>query len=145
MTKKLIDWATAPIGMKTGSNSTFLQYRNGIATVLYVFKDKRTSPHLAGIDTVHLRLAPSDQQPWLLYEEGVTIIPEWVDFQLKIKADGILHDRLTGCVVDGVISSNTVHRKNTAFAYKLGYIDPKTGVTKLFKDGWTDNPDEVTK
>jgi hypothetical protein len=81
-----------------------------------------------------VRLAPADQQPWLVYEEGVTVIPEWAE---------VIYKGLTGFYefVDHMTYED--REFETGLLADLSYLNlyKITGI----KDGWTDSPDEVQK
>jgi hypothetical protein len=84
-----------------------------------------------GIDVVsiapclqkYLRLAPAEQQPWLVYEEGVTVIPEWAV-----------------CEYRGFSRGQEMHAHQETYSIDFVAHYRITGI----KAGWTDNPNEVT-
>jgi hypothetical protein len=82
-----------------------------------------------------LRLAPADQQPWMVYEDGVTVIPEWAECTYLIPfSEEFRKIRYWSSTKKEFSRSDA-----SAVYYKLG------NVKGLFKDGWTDNPNEVSE
>jgi hypothetical protein len=155
MTKKLIDWTTVPIGAAV-VYSNFIdsttvawwirqsaeakeQTFGWTASIMHptysqvqVLNEDKTSCEIYHVS--QLRLAPPDQQPWLVYEGGVTELPEWAE---------CTYHGLNPVLFLGQPDINEEFSSiNDAYvlkAYKLG-----NGEGKLFKTGWTDNPNEVT-
>lgn len=128
MTKKLINWATVPKGVKvthepTGMIGELLECLDTMSCVFYSGIIEADYPSIN-----KLRLGHVSQQPWLVYIESVTVIPEWAECSFKGFSTGIGE-----------------HTENYAAA--IGYVAHyKLGNGRgLFKDGWTDNPDEVKK
>lgn len=141
--KKLINWATVPSGIKVQEIMT------GLTGTLLEIDGKKACLHFAGLydlglyDCRDLVIAPAAQQPWLLYEDGVTIIPEWAEVTLKIIYNEEYQRAYNTHVLTlAEINDNTVHCGKIV-AYRLGRTRPNSGLAKLFKDGWTDNRDEV--
>jgi hypothetical protein len=81
-----------------------------------------------------LRLAPAHHQPWLVYEEDVTVIPDWANVTYLV-AKGSYYEDVA------LFNEDEYPRRlhNPVVQYKLGN---RKG---LFKDGWTDNPNEVSE
>lgn len=122
MSKKLIDWGTVPKGTQT-SFGELLAYKDNHCEVYW---DYRMFSNRYDIEqTNELRLAPADQQPWLPYEERVTVIPEWADITYR----GYMRGRV------GLHELSYKDGLDYFHSYKIIGI----------KDGWTDNTDEVTE
>jgi hypothetical protein len=142
MTKQLIDWATVPEGvavMMGGVVGEFVCHALD-DDVCYV-KTEHLGTKTSGYKTIRertadcLRIAPADQQPWLVYEEGVTVLPEWAEVTYLV-AKGSCHED-----VELFKEDEYPRRVNNPVAqYKIGNSEGK-----LFKDGWTDNPNEVSE
>jgi hypothetical protein len=134
---KLIDWAGFPIGAALVNNTDKSDQYVGefigwVTTKTALIKRLKYSDSMriftasiAPFLTKKLRLAPARQQPWLVYEEGATVVPEWADCE---------------------------HRGFSRFTqrvekdYKKYAIDYAAHFRIIgIKEGLTDNPDEVTK
>jgi hypothetical protein len=133
MTKKLIDWATVPKGVKvihkpTGVIGELLEFRHEMPCVFYSGFIEFDYPSIT-----NLRLAPAEQQPWLVYEDGVTVVPEWAECEYIFGYAGGFGDL--------VFKSFTIQNPHNVHSSIIYY---KLGNSKgLFKDGWTDNPNET--
>jgi hypothetical protein len=139
MNKKLIDWATAPKGTMT----SYGELRGELLGKIFVeHVNKHGYVVTSAFDHAYLRLAPADQQPWMVYEEGVTVIPDWAECSFRMCKSsnrlGRFFDYLTPKSHSERVNALTNGYVPTA--YKLGKIQGK-----LFKDGWTDNPNEVSE
>jgi hypothetical protein len=143
MTKKLIDWATVPVGAAvvnlTDKKDIYTCQYRGLAVAHGAFLERLhyihslgtfcTSSGAAPYET--LRIAPADQQPWLVYEEGVTVIPDWAECEYR----GVYFSAFQQGY-PRVVSTDIASLEYCG-AYKLG------NDRGLFKAGWTDNPNEV--
>jgi hypothetical protein len=134
MTKKLIDWAQCPSGASVINQDTLDKgvLLNESESEAFVYYDNHIcagSHHVS-----ELRLAPADQQPWLVYEEGITVVPEWAEVKYKITESG---DYGQASYLDEV--------KTLPDFYEENYEQYEIALYKIFgiKTGWTDSPEEV--
>ncbi len=129
--KELIDWSTAPVGIKTTAG--FVIHEGSTAVCI-----KGDQVYIEDIDMSYpaenrfdpIALAPAGQQPWILYEEGITVIPKWAEATYR----GYMRGR------QGLHGLSYKEGLDYLHSYKLGNIEGK-----LFKDGWTDDASEVAK
>jgi hypothetical protein len=139
MTKKLIDWATAPRLTMTNEGE-ILSVHSSYAQILHTWQIGNRGCCIKDIALSNLRMSHIYEQPWIVYEEGLTVVPEWAEYLLKVKdykrliepaqVDAELYSEK---FEDRVISSNKFYITGQAFAYRIISI----------KDGWTDNTNEV--
>jgi hypothetical protein len=124
MRKKLINWAECPTGVKVVEETT------GLAGTLLETDGCKAFIHFNGLfdamlyECCVLKLAPADQQPWLMYEEGVTVVPEWA----------VCHYR-------GPSRQHTWCTAN--YTSDIAYLAHYRIIA--IKEGWTDNPNEEKK
>lgn len=139
---KLIDWATCPIGVATDYGRIVHVQNNGFDADFYFSgsdglnylnanSGEWSTTTSNGFDEpveYPPALLSASHQPWLVYEEGVTVVPEWavVEYRGNYKwSDG------------EVITDETKHigELRDVFLYRITDI----------KEGWTENPSEVTE
>jgi hypothetical protein len=146
MTKKLIDWATVPntvavVSLADKSDEWVGELLGSVTNKTMLIKRTKRSEAM-GIEVVsiapclqkYLRLAPAAQQPWLVYEEGVTVVPEWAEASYR----AVYSDKI-GKIRFASSTKAEYSRSDVApVYYKLG-----NSKGKLFKDGWTDSPNEA--
>ncbi len=126
-TTLLIDWASVPKGTQTNFGE-LLAYKDNNCEIYYGWC---LFPNRYGIEpTSELRLAYAGHQPWLPYIDGLTEIPEWAEVTYRGYKRGM----------GGLYELSYAAGLDCLHSYKLGNTKGK-----LFKDGWTDNPDEVTE
>lgn len=133
--KRLIDWAKMPRGVMTNIGKAQLGMPN-IGEFQMVCNDTcsavliRDSPlRLINPFTKNLRLAPEDQQPWLLWMGGECPVPKVVKVRVLLR-DGIESDYVWS-LHRWFYNSRT--KTIEIIAYKV------TGL----EEGWTDNPEEA--
>jgi hypothetical protein len=115
--KKLINWAECPVGVETNFGQLCITDKLNRAFCFCEFR---------GTSVVYLnelRLEQVSHQPWLVYEEGITVIPEWAYFEYRGFTAGI---------------GGHIEKYSSSIAYVAHYRI--VGI----KDGWTDNPNEAT-
>jgi hypothetical protein len=139
MTKKLINWSECPSGVKVVHKPTrlvgkFLECQCLMACVFYAGVIEVDYP-----STSKIELAPADQQPWLVYEDGVTVVPEWAECEYRYAASSLIDaDSSEAYLYEADAAPHG--GDGMAVAYKLG-----NGDGKILKDGWTDNPYEASE
>jgi hypothetical protein len=142
MTTELIDWTTMPEGVAVMMGNVLGEFVcHALDDDICYVKTEHLGIKTSGYKTIRertadcLRLAPADQQPWLVYEEGVTVLPEWAEVTYLV-AKGSYHEDVE------LFKEDEYPRRvnNPVVQYKLGGTEGK-----LFKDGWTDNPNEVSE
>lgn len=121
---KLINWAQCPKGVITNYGELLLVDTFSRAVCFEI--DEGLSVNNIGF----IRIAPAEQQPWLVYEEGVAVVPEWAECEYR----GVMPKMFGGGVFLNEVCLNKNHLIHTAH-YKI------TGI----KPSWTDKPNEVTK
>jgi hypothetical protein len=129
---KLINWATVPIGVAVAYHNFIVPTNGWIASIVHpkyrqlqVLNESKTSCEIYHVS--QLRLSPADQQPWLVYEEGFTVIPKWAECEYR--GFGVFE--------------YAIDYENILFPAKFG--DNAIAHYKIvgLKNGWTDNPDEA--
>jgi hypothetical protein len=143
---KLINWAQCPMGVKvltlTDKSDEWVGELLGSVTNRTMLIKRTKLSESMGIDVVsiapclqkYLRLAPADHQPWLVYKEGVTVVPEWAECKYKITESA---DYGGTSYLDEVKILPEFYEENY-HQYEIAHYRI-TGI----KDGWTDNHKEA--
>lgn len=144
--KKLINWKDMPLGVSVTNKSSGLTgvlVCHALDKDLLYIRTEHIASETMGYRTIRertseeVKLALVNYQEWIPYEEGITVIPEWLEVMYKI---AVPHDYDKARIEvakeyeyqDGIPT-------NTIAAYRVGSY--ATG--KLLKEGWADNPREV--
>jgi hypothetical protein len=129
---KLIDWQQAPRLIMTHEGE-FLSLHGDYAQVLHTWRQGREYSCIKDVPLSQVRLSPADQQPWLVYKEGVTVIPEWAKVIIVGFYDvhGYRHQNRDICVTLKVDCAKKLQANVAMANYKIIGI----------KEGWTDSPE----
>ncbi len=160
MNKKLIDWASVPIGTSIyfgvgqTNGGVFTGYSRLSESIL-LNTCARNIEARAITNTLiqsqaaiyNVRLASADHQPWLRFEEGVTVVPEWAEVTYDVVA---ISNRWSRDENETLVTTehcdhlwqltDNGYEVYRICAYKLG-----NAKGDIIKDGWTDNSDEATE
>ena len=135
---KLIDWTTVPdkTQVRVSHEALTGEFKGSNGSICAVsFPGLRNlgfyAPGLLQIDI-------AATQPYILYEEGITKIPEWAEVIL-IDATSLADAAYRAVMAYNPKRKPMVLKFKHVRAYRLGNREGK-----LFKDGWTDNPNDVT-